>query len=304
MIVFMGTSEFAVPILETLIKNNYKIGLVVTQPDKKIGRNQVIAKSPVKELAEKYQIEVYQPKKLRNEYQYIVDKKPEILITASYGQILPQALLDKVRAFNMHGSILPKYRGGAPIQHALFNDEAKTGVTLMEMVYKMDAGDMIDISMVNISEDDNFETLTNKLSLAGSNLLLKWIDRILDNNYNKKAQDENEVTFAYNIKPEDEIINLDKPTKLVLGKIKGLSPNVGAKVIVGKTSVKIYKAIKSDIITNTKPGSVHLIDKRLHLGTQDGAIELITVQREGKKILNIKDFINGQQLFKNNDNIL
>lgn len=304
MIVFMGTSEFAVPILEQLIKKNYNVGLVVTQPDKKVGRKQVITMSPIKKIALQNNIEVYQPTKLKTQYEYILEKNPTILITASYGQILPQELLDGVRSYNMHGSILPKYRGGAPIQHSLFNGDSKTGVTLMEMVYKMDAGDIIDIAEVVIDEFDNFESLTNKLALSGSDLLIKWIDKLLTENYVPIKQDDEEVTFAYNIKPEDEIIDLNLSTKLVLGKIKGLSPNVGAKIYIGNTAVKIYNAIKSDIIKSNKAGDVVIENKKLYLTTQDGAIELLEVQQEGKKKMDVKSYLNGQQLFKNNENIL
>src|SRR5690606_16764573 len=165
MIVFMGTPLFAVPILEMLIEEKYPIGLVITQPDAYTGRKKVLTIPPVKAIAIKHSIPVFQPENIRNDYQRILDLKPDLLITAAFGQILPKALLEAIPSINIHGSLLPKYRGGAPIQYALFNGDLKTGITLMEMVYQMDAGDMIDQQEVMIEKDDNYETLSHKLSL-------------------------------------------------------------------------------------------------------------------------------------------
>lgn len=297
MIVFMGTDDFAVPILESLIENNYDISLVVCQPDSYVGRKRVLTVPPVKEVALKHNIEVFQPIKLRNEYQYIIDVGPSLIITASYGQILPKKLLDEVRAINIHGSLLPKYRGGAPIQYALFNADEKTGITLMEMIFKMDAGDMIAKEEIGISEDDNYYTLKSKLSNLGSQMLIKWLDKILVKDYKAIKQDESEVTFAYNLTAEDEILNFNLPSRLVLGRIRGLTPHIGAKIMIENQSVKVYKAVKSDIIFNTEPGIVHLIGKRMYITTIDGAIEILEIQREGRKILSVSDFLNGQNIF-------
>ena len=301
MIVFMGTPEFAAPILQMLIDKNYPVGLIVTQPDKKVGRKQTIEFSPVKQIAMKHNIETFQPYKMKDEYTYILSKKPKLIITAAYGQILPKALLEEVPAINIHGSLLPKYRGGAPIQYALFNGEEKTGVTLMEMVYKMDAGDMIAKSEVTIDPKDNYQTLSEKLSLSGKALLEKHIDDILNKNYQTEKQDESEVTFAFTIKKEEEKINWQQETKFVLGKIRGLSPNVGAYTVINQTQIKIYEAQKSDIIVSTIPGVIRIEGKKIYVSTLDGSIELLTVQQQGRKILSAKDFLNGQNIIQNND---
>ncbi|CCV64034.1 Methionyl-tRNA formyltransferase [Alteracholeplasma palmae J233] len=301
MIVFMGTPEFSVPILKMLLDKKYPVGLVVTQPDKKVGRKQVVTPSPVKQLAESYGVKVYQPEKLSKEYQYILDLKPELIITAAYGQILPKALLEEVPAINIHGSLLPKYRGGAPIQYALFEAEEKTGVTLMEMVYKMDAGDMIEKKEVLISESDNYQTLSQKLSTIGKELLEENIDKILKKQYKKEKQDEALVTFAYTIKKEEEKIDWNKETKFVLGHIKGLSPQTGAYTEIKNEKLKIYNAQKSDIILDEMPGTILIQDKKILVATKNGTVEILEIQQQGRKILTTKVFLNGQSLIKTGD---
>lgn len=301
MIVFMGTPAFAVPILEMLIKENYPVGLVITQPDKKVGRKQALEMSPVKKVALEHGIKVFQPLKLKESYQEIIDMKPDFIITAAYGQILPKALLQKVRGYNMHGSILPKYRGGAPIQYALFNQDAQTGVTLMEMVFKMDAGDIIDIAYVDITQADNYATLTEKLSIAGAQLLKEYMPKIISKTYQKRAQNESEVTFAYTLKYEDEWLDFEKESKYVLGRIAGLSPQLGAIARLDDATIKIYKAQKSDIIKVGKPGEIYLDAKRMFIKTRTDWIEVLEVKQEGKKKMDIKAYLNGQNLFKSGD---
>ena len=284
MIVFMGTPEFASLILEDLIsKTNHKVGLVVTQPDKKVGRKQVLTPSSVKKIALKHGIEVFQPTKMKDEFEYILSKNPSIIITAAYGQILP------------------KYRGGAPIQYALFNCDKKTGVTLMEMVYKMDAGDMIAKKEVLITEEDDFLTLSSKLSYVASELLLENIDRLLSNSYQSEKQDIKEVTFAYTIKKEEEKLDWYKKAKYILGHIRGLAPNVGAYTTINDQSIKVYKAQKSDIIFSDLPGEVLIQNKQIFIQTKDYAIELLQIKPAGKKLMNTKDFLNGQNLIKSKD---
>lgn len=298
MIIFMGTPEFAVPILQMLIDKKYPISLVVTQPDKKVGRKQNLTPSPVKQLALANGIEVFQPLKVRDEFQYILDKQPKVLITAAYGQILPKALLNGVRSYNLHGSLLPNYRGGAPIQYALFNNDQITGVTLMEMVYKMDAGDMIDKAVVEIDESDDYESLSIKLSNCATKLLEEWIQPLLDNNYLKEPQDPQKITFAYTLKYEDELIDWNQPLDLVLGKIRGLSPNIGATAFINGETIKIFNAQKSDIIEIGRPGLIKLEKKELLVKTLDGWISIKKIQQQGKKQMEINAYLNGQTLIK------
>ncbi len=297
MIVFMGTPEFSVPILEMLIKEQYPVGLVVTQPDKQVGRKKQITESPVKTLAKSYGIDVFQPANLRTDFKYILDLKPTLIITASYGQILPKELLDIVPAINIHGSLLPKYRGGAPIQYALFNGDKETGITLMEMAFKMDAGDMIEHAKVTIEPNDDYGSLSHKLSIVGRDLLKKRLPDILNKNYDKTPQNPDEVTFAFTLKFSDEALNFEETNAWNHQRIRGLSPNIGAHFMVGNVLVKVFKSRISDII-NVKPYEIRIIGKKLIIGCKNGGIELVEVQQAGKKRLSVKEYLNGQSLFK------
>ena len=206
-IVFMGTPNFAVPILEALI-NEYKVIGVVTQPDKLVGRKQVLTMSPVKECALKHNIPVFQPIKIRTDYQAIVDTHPDLIVTAAYGQIVGMELLDspKYRSINVHGSLLPKYRGGSPIQTAIKNGETVTGITIQYMEKGMDTGYILSSAVMPIEFDDTSETLFDKLSILGRDLLLKTIPDLIDGKITPIKQNEADATFAYNIKKEEEEI--------------------------------------------------------------------------------------------------
>lgn len=297
MIVFMGTPAFAKPILEMLIEKKYPVGLVVTQPDKVVGRKKELEMSEVKKVALEHGIEVFQPIKIKDSYQYILDKKPKLLITAAYGQILPKALLEQVKAINVHGSLLPKYRGGAPIQYALFNGETKTGITLMEMVYKMDAGDMIEQVIVDIDPKDNYGTLSAKLSIAGRDLLEKRIDDILNGTYEKIQQDESQVTFAYTLKFEDERLNFFESSEWNINRLRGLMPNIGAHFMIDNTLVKVFDMEESDIIS-LRPGEIKVNRKEIFIGTKTKTLKLLEIQQESKRRMFVKDYLNGQNLFK------
>ena len=207
-VVFMGTPEFSLNVLESLIENCNVIG-VVTQPDKEVGRKKVLTMSPVKELALKHNIKVLQPKKLKNEYQDIIDLNPDVIITCAYGQILPYELLSypKYKTINVHASLLPKLRGGAPIQRAIMDGYKKTGVTIMRTEVGMDDGDMISSYEIEIKDDDTYETLSSKLSIVGKELLIKTLPSIFDGTCKYIKQNEDEVTFAKIIKKEDEYLS-------------------------------------------------------------------------------------------------
>jgi len=201
-VVFMGTPDFAVPVLERLI-NLGEVVLVVTQPDKEVGRKKVITKSPVKELAEEHNIEVFQPTKIREDYQKIEELKPDLIVTCAYGQILPPELLDvpKYGAINVHASLLPKYRGAAPIQWALLNGDDETGITLMYMDAAMDTGDMILTKEVTIGEDETTGELWDRLSEIGGKLLVETIDQVEKNTFTREKQSE-DFTVAPMLKKE------------------------------------------------------------------------------------------------------
>ncbi len=301
-IVFMGTPLFAVEVLEMLIEN-HDVVLVVTQPDKAIGRKKVLMPSLVKQLAIKHNIDVFQPEHIRNNYEKIIDLNPDLIITAAYGQILPKALLNQIEAINVHGSLLPKYRGGAPIQYALFNGDQSTGVTIMYMAYKMDSGDIIKQEAIPILNDDDYLSLTKKLSTLGTKLLKEVLDDIILGHIVRIPQNESEVTFAKTLAYEDEHIDFDQSSDEIINRIKGLSPEPGGYAIINEQKIKIYKVKKSDIIVKeeTIPGQILKIKKQLVVKTSDGAVEIETVQLPGKKIMAAKDFLNGQNFISEND---
>lgn len=293
----MGTPLFAVEVLEMLIKE-HEVLLVVTQPDKLVGRRRVLTPPLTKEIAIKHDIEVFQPKKIKTNFQKIVDLKPDLVISAAYGQILPKELLDQVVALNVHGSLLPAYRGGAPIQYALFNGDKKTGVTIMYMAFRMDSGDIIKQRSIEILEEDNYLSLTKKLSTLGTKLLKEVLEDIKNNKIERTPQDPDKVTFSPTIKAEEEFLSFNKKTKDIVNKIRGLAPEPGAYAKINDSKLKIYKAQKSDIIIDSqiKPGEIIQIKKKLIVKTQDGAIELLILQAPGKRIMNAQDFLNGQQI--------
>ena len=292
-VVFMGTPTFAVPILEELIKN-YEVVLVVTQPDKEVGRKKILTPSPVKEVAIKNNIEVFQPTKIREDYQKIIDANPDIIITAAYGQIIPKVILDypKYKCINVHASLLPKYRGGAPIHWAIINGDEYAGVTIMYMAEKMDAGDIISQDKILIGEYNTTE-LTGKLSLLGRDLLMKTIPNIVSGNINSIKQDEEKVTFAYNISKEDEKINWHNTCIMVYNQIRGLSQVPGGYALYNDKKVKIYASTYELKDIPGEIGEIVDTNKRLGIKVKNGVIYPLTIQLEGKNKMSIKDFYNG-----------
>ena len=300
-IVFMGTPEFACPILEMLTQK-HQVLMVVTQPDKPVGRKKILTPSPVKILAESLNIPVFQPTSLKSDYQSIIDLKPDFLITAAYGQMLPKALLDVLPALNVHGSLLPKYRGGAPIQYALFDGLKETGVTIMYMAFQMDSGDIIEQEKVSIAENDNYLSLSKKLSLIGAKLLDKVLIDLSKGIIHRTPQKENDVTFAFTLKHHDEHIDFNQTTDIILNRLKGLTPEPGGYALINGHQIKIYQMKKSDIINHAgEPGVILDAKKSFIVSTLDGAVELIEIQVPGKRKMHVKDFLNGQNIIKTGD---
>ena len=292
-IVFMGTPKFSVPILEALIKN-YEVVLVVSQPDKEVGRKRILTPSPIKEVALANNIEVFQPTKIKEDYQRILDAKPDIIITAAYGQIIPQVLLDApiYKCVNVHASLLPKYRGGAPIHWAIINGDEYAGVTIMYMAAKMDAGDIISQDKILIGESNTTE-LTDRLSILGRDLLLKTLPNIISNNITPIKQDDSLVTFAYNISKEDEKINFNNNCDVVYNQIRGLSEVPGGYCIYNDKKVKIYSSTYEIKDITGEIGEIVDTNKRLGIKVKNGVIYPLTIQLEGKNKMSIKDFYNG-----------
>lgn len=289
----MGTPSFSVPILEKLIEELTVIA-VVTQPDKEVGRKKILTKSPVKILAESHNIKVLQPKKLREEYQEIIDLNPDMIITCAYGQILPKELLEfpKYKTINVHASLLPKYRGGAPIHYALLNGDEKTGITIMRTDVGMDDGDIIAKEEISILESDDIESLSNKLSILGRDLLIKTLPDIFSDNAIYTKQNENLVSFAYTIKREDEYLDFNKTTNEIYNKVRALS-QTGCYANLDDKEIKIYNAIKGEN-TSPVPGKIIEIYKNgIGVSTKDGEIIITTIGIPGKRKMEVKDYLNG-----------
>ncbi len=303
-VVFMGTPDFAVNVLEGLVKEKYDVRLVVSQPDKLVGRKKELKATPVKECALKHGIEVFQPVNIKKDYQRILDVNPDIIITCAYGQIVPKILLEtpKYKAINVHASLLPKLRGGAPIHKAIIYGHDKTGVTIMYMAPKMDAGDIISQEETPILETDNLESIHDKLSILGTNLLLKTLPLIEIGNINPIQQDESLVTYAYNVSRAEEYVDFSKTTKEVYDQIRGLNPWPVSYSTINQTNIKIYQAQKDyGHYEGYQPKEIISLDKTIKVKTCDGAIDLIEIQVEGKKRCLVKDFLNGQKIMKKHD---
>lgn len=299
-IVFMGTPDFAVNVLQGLI-DNYDVVGVVSQPDKRIGRHQVLTNTPVKELALKYDIPVFQPIKIREDYEDILNLNPDLIVTCAYGQIIPKAILDYPRlgCVNVHASLLPKLRGGAPIHKSIIDDYGTTGVTIMYMDVKMDSGDIISQREVKILDSDNLESLHDKLSEVGTSLLLDTLPSIIDGSNSRTKQNEDEVTYAYNIKREEEHIDFSKTSREVFNLIRGLCPVPSSNAILDEKEMKIYKSTISSKNYNGEYGEIVDITKEgIVVKTGDAAIILTEVKPFGKKKMDANSYVNG--IGKNN----
>ena len=283
-IVFMGTPDFAVPVLKGLI-DNYEVIGVVSQPDKPVGRKGILTPPPVAMVAKENNIKLFQPVKIRNDYDDILAMNPDIIITCAYGQIIPKAILDypKYGCINVHASLLPKLRGGAPIHHAIIDGYAKTGVTIMYMDEKMDNGDIISQEEITIEDSFTTEILHDKLSIMGRDLLLKTLPDIILGNINPIKQDLDEVTFGYNISKEDEKIDFAKTSREVFNQVRGLNSwPVGYTIMNGKR-LKIYSVVISGNNYNNNPGEItNLYKNGIGVKTGDGEVILTEIQMEGK----------------------
>ena len=294
-VVFMGTPDFAVPVLKGLI-DNYEVVGVVSQPDRKVGRHQELKETPIKKLALENKIEVVQTIKIREEYQVVLDFKPDIIVTCAYGQIIPKEIIDYpiLGCVNVHASLLPKLRGGAPIHHALIDGYDKTGITIMYMDSKMDAGDIIKQKETEITDKDNLESLHDRLSIIGKELLLEVLPSIIDGTNNRIKQNLDEVTFGYNITREEEHIDFNKSSREIFNLIRGLSPIPGANAILDGNEMKIYDCkIVNTIYNNVRGEIVDVTRDGFIVCTGDTGILITSIKPFGKKRMDASSFING-----------
>lgn len=301
-VVFMGTPEFAVPILQSLIDNpEYDVQAILTQPDHHIGRKRTLHQSPVKELAEQYNIEVLQPAKLSKspEMEKIINLQPDLMITAAYGQFLPTKLLAaaKIAAINVHGSLLPKYRGGAPIQYSIINGDKETGVSIMYMVKKMDAGDIISQRSIPIEDTDDSGTMFKKLSLLGRDLLLETLPKLINGDVKPVAQDPDKVVFSPNITSEQEQIDFRLPARLIDAKVRGLRPAPLGNMVIDGLRTKIYDVTPLEEKTDLEPGkAVRVTKHQLVIAAGDGTTYQINkLKPAGKKAMDITSYLNGHK---------
>lgn len=293
--VFMGTPEFALNTLNVL-NELADVVLVVTKPDAIVGRKKELKASPVKEMAIELGIPVITPNKLKEEYESILKYEPELIVTCAYGKILPKEILDypKYGCINIHGSILPKYRGAAPIQWALINGEEETGITLMYMNEGMDTGDIIDIMKYKIKDSDNLLTLSQELSVIGSKILSNNFDDILMGNIKRIKQNDDEATYAPMITRGLETLDFNDKGKNIVNKIRAFAPSPLVKTMVFDEEVKIAKAYFCPK-DNTEINKLYYDNKSLGIGCIDGIIYIERIKPVGKKEMDIKSYLNGKK---------
>lgn len=302
-IAWFGTPEISANVLKKLIENKYNICAVIAQPDKPIGRKKIIEKVPTKKVAELFNIPVYQPEFLKNDFDFIKQINPDLILTLAYGQIVPHdlLLLPKFGCLNLHGSLLPKYRGASPIQTSILNGDKITGVTLMEMVDKMDAGKMFYQEKIDINIDDNLDSLSKKIEDCCFNIIEYSLDKYINGELVGVVQKEDEVTYCKKIKAEDCQINFNDFGINIFNKFRALYSKPGSFFVYKGEK---YNVNKIELLDNKfEPCKVYNYDKTgLYIGCVDKTICIKELQKPGKKMLNIKEFYNGaNSLFQKND---
>ncbi|MFD0587916.1 methionyl-tRNA formyltransferase [Paenibacillus sp. GCM10027627] len=300
-IVFMGTPEFAVPSLHLLVESGHEIAAVVTQPDRPKGRKKTLTPPPVKEAALSLGLKVLQPERMRSEEAVaaIAELAPELIVTAAYGQILPKSVLElpSLGCINVHGSLLPKYRGGAPIQRSIINGESKTGVTIMYMAEGLDTGDMISTVELPIEDDDTSGTVFQKLSLAGAKLLGETLPLLADGSVKAVPQNNEEATYAPNLTREDERIDWTKSARELFNQVRGLSPMAGAFTYWGGETFKVWSCAEVKVSGSAAPGVILRADADgVVVGTGEGQLLLKDVQPAGKRVMAVSEWMKGARI--------
>tara|TARA_B100001121_G_scaffold308229_1_gene331634 strand:- start:333 stop:1262 length:930 start_codon:yes stop_codon:yes gene_type:complete len=298
-IIFMGSPIFAVPILKSLYQNGYPVSVVYTQPPKKSSRGMKTQKSPVHNMAETLNIDVRTPENLKGnlgEYNFLEELNADLAIVVAYGNILPENFLPLTKKgfINIHASILPSWRGAAPIQRAIMNLDNKTGISIMKINNKLDAGPICNTYEVDIKKQDNAETISEKLSMLASEKILEEIDSIVDGKANFIEQDNKKATYARKIEKAEGKINWNNRADEILGLINGLYPKPGAWFIYKGERHKILKAEVSN--ASGEPGVV--LSENLEIGCNEKSLKIIEIQREGKKIQKSGEFLLGSKIIK------
>ena len=297
-VVFMGTPEFSVPTLDTLIKKKINIVKVYTQPPRKSKRGQKVNPSPIENFCKKNNISFKNPIKLDSEEELKNFKKlsPDLAIVVAYGKIIPKFFLDipKFGFINIHASLLPRWRGAAPIQRAIMNGDKKTGISIMKIQEKLDSGPVLISKELELNQSETYGEIEKKLSIIGANLLFESLETIESGNTRFVNQDNSKVTYAKKIDKKETKINWNMKSNNLLGHIHGLSPNPGAWFEYDRERFKVIKAKVS--LKNGKPGSV--LDENLTIGCRSGSIQILELQRQGKKKQTTKEFLLGSAINK------
>ncbi|HDX9576951.1 TPA: methionyl-tRNA formyltransferase [Bacillus pseudomycoides] len=298
-VVFMGTPDFSVPVLRRLIEDGYDVIGVVTQPDRPVGRKKVLTPTPVKVEAEKHGIPVLQPLKIRekDEYEKVLALEPDLIVTAAFGQIVPNEILEapKYGCINVHASLLPELRGGAPIHYSIMQGKEKTGITIMYMVEKLDAGDILTQVEVEITERETTGSLFDKLSVAGAHLLSETVPLLIQGKLKPIKQNEEEATFAYNIKREQEKIDWKKTGEEIYNHIRGLNPWPVAYTTLAGQVVKVWWGEKISVTEKAEAGTVVAIEEDGFVVAtgNETAIKITELQPSGKKLMDCSQFLRG-----------
>ena len=298
-IVFMGTSNFAVPILKSLYQNGYPISVVYTQPPKKSNRGLKLSKSPINLFADNIALDVRTPQSLKNnneEELFLNELKPDIILVVSFGQMIPKNILNipKYGFLNIHASLLPKLRGAAPIQRSIMNRDKESGISIMKINENLDEGPICNQYSLKISEKMNAEELSEKLSLIASEKILVILDNIFDDNVEFKDQDHSKATYAKKIQKLEGKIDWNENADKIIGKINGLYPYPGAFFSFNGERYKILKAEKSS--SKGKVGDI--VSENFEVCCGEGSIKVLSIQREGKRVQKINEFLLGTQIKK------
>lgn len=306
-IVFMGTASFSLEVLRMLIAEKYNVVGVVSQPDRYVGRKKVLTMPDVKVEALKHDIQVVQPQRIKVEYQAVLDLKPDLIITAAYGQIIPKIILDapSFGCVNVHASLLPLYRGGAPVHQAIIDGQDKTGVTIMYMVAKMDAGNIISQVETKIEESDTLGILYDRLSYLGAELLKATLPSIFDRTNKSVSQDETLITYAPTLSREDERIDWSLTSRDIFNKVRGMDPWPGSYTTYKEKTVKVWGGHVHDC-ENARQHHAHqangtivkIFKDAIGVKVKDGVFLISEFQLEGKKRMSVKDYLNGHNIFE------
>ncbi len=295
-VIFMGTPEFSLPSLEELIKNNFNILTVYTQPPKKSKRGQKINPSPIEKFSRKKKLNLRSPSDLNNNEEFNIFKNlsPDLVVVVAYGQIIPKNFLEipKFGFINIHASLLPRWRGAAPIQRAIMNQDKKIGISIMKIEEKLDSGPVLSSKEIELNQSSTYGEIEKKLSISGANLLIETLKKFSTEKIEFKKQDNNKVTYAKKINKEETRINWNLEADKIIAHIHGLSPSPGAWFEHKGDRFKVYKAIKRS--SSGQPGTV--IDDNLNIACKSDSIQILELQKQGKNKQTTKEFLLGYKI--------